>query len=84
MRHRLGEEMINFIVIEYKSCVVVQPEYGDEQGDAGRDCRTRLAMPNSQARTGTGKYSFSCLADHEQDWQPYPVDPSLAICDDDT
>ena len=24
---------------------------------------------------------FSCLADHEQNWQPYPIDPSLAICD---
>ena len=29
----------------------IQPEYGDEQADAGRDCRTRLARPNSQART---------------------------------
>ena len=28
----------------------IQPEYGDEQADAGRDCRTRLARPNSQAR----------------------------------
>ena len=34
----------------------IQPEYGDEQADAGRDCRTRLARPNSQARTRTGKY----------------------------
>ena len=53
----------------------IPPEYGDEQADAGRDCRTRLARPDSQAQTGTGKYSFSMLADHEQDWQPYPVDP---------
>ena len=37
----------------------IQPGYGDEQADAGRDCRTRLARPNSQARTRTGKYSFS-------------------------
>ena len=37
----------------------IQPEYGDEQADAGRDGRTRLARPNSQARTETGKYSFS-------------------------
>ena len=22
---------------------------------------------------------FPCSADHEQDWQPYTVDPSLAI-----
>ena len=27
----------------------IQPEYGDEQADAGRDCRTGLARPNSQA-----------------------------------
>ena len=37
----------------------IQPEYGDEQADAGRDYRTRLARPNYQARTGTGgKYIF--------------------------
>ena len=33
----------------------IQPEYGDEQADAGRDCRTRLERPNYQARTRTGK-----------------------------
>ena len=27
----------------------IQPEYGDEQADAGRDCRNRLTRPNSQA-----------------------------------
>ena len=31
---------------------------------------------------GKGNIYFPCSADHEQDWQPYPVDPSLAICDD--
>ena len=36
----------------------IHPEYGDEQADAGRDCQTRLARPNSQARTRTGEYSF--------------------------
>ena len=40
----------------------IQPEYEDEQADAGRDWRTRLATPNSQARTGTGKYSFSLFS----------------------
>ena len=50
----------------------------NERADAGRDCRTRLTRPNSQARTRTGKYS----ADHVQDWQPYPVDPySCYMCD---
>ena len=32
----------------------IQPEYGDEQAYAGRDCGTRLARPNSQARAGIG------------------------------
>ena len=33
----------------------IQPEYGDELADAGRDCQTRLARPNSQARTRTSR-----------------------------
>ena len=39
-----------------------QSEYGDEQADVGRDCRTRLARPNSKARTRTEKYSFSLFS----------------------
>ena len=31
-----------------------------------------------------GNIIFRCSADHEQDWQPYPVDPYSAICDDHT
>ena len=26
-----------------------------------------------------GNIHFPCLADHEQDWQPYPVDPYIYI-----
>ena len=51
----------------------IQLECGDEQADAGRDCRTRLARPNSQARTNAVRQvliNFPCSADHEQDWQP--------------
>ena len=59
----------------------IQPECGDEKADAGRDCRTLLARIISQARTVTGKYFFPCSADHEEDWQPYPVDPYSASCD---
>ena len=33
---------------------------------------------------GQGNIHFPCSADYEQDWQPYPVDPYSAICDDDT
>ena len=29
-----------------------------------------------------GNINFPCSADHEQDGQPYPVDPYSAICDD--
>ena len=31
-----------------------------------------------------GNIYFLCSADHEQDWQPYPVDPYSTICDDHT
>ena len=40
----------------------MQPEYGDEKADAGRDCRNRLARPIFQARTGRGKHSFSLFS----------------------
>ena len=33
---------------------------------------------------GLGNINFPCSADYEQDWQPYPVDPYSAICDDHT
>ena len=33
---------------------------------------------------GQGNVHFPCSADHEQDWQPYPVDQYSAICDDHT
>ena len=33
---------------------------------------------------GQGNIHFPCSADHEQDWQPYPVDPYSAICHDHT
>ena len=29
---------------------------------------------------GQRNVHFSCSADHVQDWQPYPVDHTLAIC----
>ena len=60
-------------------------EYGEnKKDDAGWDGRTRLARPNSQARTGSGGKKNLCSDDHEQDWQPYPVDPYSARGDDHT
>ena len=47
----------------------------NEWADAGRDGRTCLTTPNSQARTGIG-----------ENWRPYPVDPHVLylVCDDKT
>ena len=56
----------------------------NEQVWAGRDDRTCLARPNLQARAETGKQHVSCLGDHEQDWQPYLIDPYSAIRADHT
>ena len=36
----------------------IQPEYRDEQADAGRDGRNRLARPKSQARTNANRDIF--------------------------
>ena len=52
--------------------------------------RDRTAEPISRdqilrhVRGRTGNIYFPCSADREQDWQPYPVDPYSAICDDHT
>ena len=39
---------------------------------------------NLRRERGQGTINFPCSANHEQDWRPYPVDTSLAICDDHT
>ena len=59
------------------------PEYGDEH----RLTRDGTAEPVSRDQIfrharGQRNIHFSCSADHEQDWQPCPVDPYSAICDD--
>ena len=51
--------------------------------------RDGTAEPVSRDQTlrhvrGQGKIHFRCSADLEQDWQPYPVEPYSAICDDHT
>ena len=58
----------------------------NEQADAGRD---RTAEPVSRDQIlrrerGQENIHFPCSADHEQDWQPYPVDPYPVICHDHT
>ena len=34
--------------------------------------------PILRRERGQGIFIFPCIADHEQDWQPYPVDPYSA------
>ena len=55
----------------------------------GRLTRVGTAEPVSRDQIlrharGQGNIIFPCSGDHEQDWQPYPVDPYSAICDDHT
>ena len=60
-----------------------QAESGAYLRDSSRVPRRRPFIylnhhtPSDQSRV-------PCSADHEQDWQPYPVDPYSAICDDHT
>ena len=54
----------------------------NEQARAGRDGRTCLTRPNTQARTGTGENHSLCSADDEKVWQPNPVDAQSASYDD--
>ena len=61
----------------------IQPEFGDEQADAGTAEPVSRDQIFRHAR-GQGNINFPCSAPHEQDWQPYPVDPYFAICDDHT
>ena len=53
----------------------IQPEYGDEQADAGRDYEPAPRDKILRRERGQVNVNFPCSADHEQDWQPYPVDP---------
>ena len=62
----------------------IQPEYGDEQADAGDGTAEPVSRDQICRRErGQGKHSFPCLADQkhnfpclpDHDQQPYPVDP---------
>ena len=52
----------------------IQPEYGDEQVEAGRDGTPEPISRDQILRRerGQGNIHFPCSADHVQ---PYPVDP---------
>ena len=52
-----------------------------EMGRLTRDGTAELVSRDQILRRerGQGNINFPCSADHDQDWQPYPVDPSLAM-----
>ena len=49
----------------------IQPDYQDEQADAGRECRN---PPRETKFSGANGDREIFIFDHEQDWQRYPVD----------
>ena len=50
--------------------------------DGTAESVSRVQILRHEFERGQGIIHFSCLADHVQDWQPYPVDPySYYMCD---
>ena len=63
----------------------IQPEYyGDEQADAGRDCRTRLARPFSGANGNREEFIFPVQLTTSRIGNLTRSILNLAICDDHT
>ena len=58
----------------------IQPEY--EMSRLTQDGTAQLVSRDQILRRerGQGNIHFPCPADHEQDWQLYPVDPSSSRC----
>ena len=56
----------------------------NEQADAERTAEPVSRDQILRHVRGQGNTYFPCSAEQEQDWQPYPVDPYSAICDDHT
>ena len=60
----------------------IQPEYGDEQANAGWTAEPVSRDQILRHERGQGNIHFPCSADQEQDWQPSPVDlHSCYMCD---
>ena len=59
----------------------IQPEYGDEQADAGWTAEPVSGDQILRRERRQGNIKFPCSADHEHDWQPYPIDPYSCYID---
>ena len=53
---------------------------GRGTGRPNPSCETKFSGANGHREI----FNFPRSADHEQDWQPYPIDPYSAKCDDHT
>ena len=76
-----GSTGINNVIMLYIIC------YSASSMEMSRLTRDGTAEPVSRDQIlrhaqGQGIIHFPCSANHEQDWQPNPVDPYSAICDD--
>ena len=59
----------------------IQPEFGDEQADAGRTAEPVSRDQILRRERGQGNINLSCSADHKPDWQPFTrLIYTLAIC----
>ena len=63
----------------------IQPDYGDEQADAGRDNAESFSRDQIlRHERGQKNIHFPSSAGHEQDWRPCPVDPCFCYIYDHT
>ena len=46
-----------------------------------RDGTAEPVLRDLRRKRRQGNTQFPCSADHEQNWQPYPVDPYFYMCD---
>ena len=55
----------------------------NDQADAGRDGSAKIVSRDQVLwrEQGRANVHFPVSADHEQDWQPYPVDPDTSCHD---
>ena len=57
-----------------------RPSVEKEQAGAGRNGGVLRGQILRRER-GQGNINVSCSGDHEQDWQPHPIDPYSALRD---
>ena len=76
----------NAAAVENGRNLVSKHQIQPECGEFSRLKRDGTAEPVSRDQIlrrerGQGNIHFPCPADHEQDWQPYPVDSYSVLCD---